>query len=206
MRMRLLSYREVPPGGYRYTVPETGHLVHSWGVDSWVDQCKRHLASNNIPVSIDLQQQMEAQFCEILPPGWCEHDDPNRPRVSTDLYWSDVERGSAAFLDWATSGRETVPQEEANRRAKICAGCYMNSNASGCGKSCRELLRRVFGLFTGRETPYDAILKNCSVCKCVIAAKVHFPLTVIEAHDNPEFQRMFPIHCWCRKDSPNYHA
>src|SRR5438105_13635164 len=98
MRMRLTNYREVVPEGYRYTVPETGHRVHAWDAGTWLQETKKHLEANNIPIPIDLLQQMEAQLCETLPPGWCEYDNPNRPRLDMQFTWIVVEAGSKTFM------------------------------------------------------------------------------------------------------------
>jgi hypothetical protein len=202
--MRLKTYREVPPEFYRYCSPETGNWIRKWNVGDWVGEAKRDLERNGFPVPIDLQAQMEDQLCKTLPPGWCEYDDPARPRVNTNLTWADVETASKTFLDWAGEGRPLVEQGEAERRASICARCYLNVRAGGCGQSCRAIIRALAGLFVNRKTSVDAQLNNCAACKCWMSVKVHFPLTTIEAYDTPNLQVLLPSHCWLKKDGPNY--
>lgn len=204
MRMQLLNYRETPPGFYRYVPPETGVEIMAWDVDSWVRRTRNHLEANNIPVPIDLQQRMEDQLCQVLPPGWCEFDSPDRPRVDTRLSWGDVESASATFGTWISEGRPLVEQAEAERRARICSTCYLNSRATGCGASCRALLRTLFGLLTNRKTSVDDRLQNCSVCRCMTKLKVHFPLDLIEANDQRDLQPMFPSFCWLKRGGDNY--
>lgn len=204
MRMRLKSYREVPPNSYRYTVPETGHQITAWSVESWLSKTKQHLEANNLPIPIDLLAIMEAQLCEILPVGWCEHDDPNRPRVDTNITWGDVETGSKTLFEWFKQGLPIVDQDEAERRAKICTSCYLNVRAVGCGQSCRELIRAMFGFFVGRKTSVDDQLNSCAACKCLLKNKVFAPLTVIEKYDSDSLQMLLPSFCWLKRGGGNY--
>lgn len=204
MYQRLRNYREVPPDGYRYTVPQTGHYVKSWNVDSWLDKTRAHLKANNIEVPNDLLAQMEDQLCTLLPPGFCEYEDPNRPKIDTHFGWGAVEQGSKTLFEWAKQGLPLVSQDEAERRGKICANCYANIRVTGCGVSCRELIRNIIGWFVGRKTSVDDRLQSCGVCQCWLRSKIHIPLEVIEKHDNPALQPMFPKWCWLRKDSDNY--
>lgn len=204
MLQQLKSYREVPPDGYRYTFPETGHTIKSWSITAWVDKAREHLEANNLPVPDNLQAIMEDQLCNLLPVTWCEYTDPDRPRIDTRFSWADVEQGSKTLFEWVKQGLPLVSQDEAERRAKICANCYANVRADGCGQSCRELIRAIIGIFVSRQTSVDFRLNACGVCKCVLKNKVHVPLEVIEKYDNPSFQAMFPNFCWLRKDSDNY--
>lgn len=204
MRMQLLSYREVPPDGYRWTCSQTGVQIRNWDAVEWVGKAKRHLQSNNLPVPIDLQAQMEDQLCQLLPPGWCAYDDPNRPRVDTRLSWVDVEVASKTFIDWAEQGRPLVDQPEAERRANICARCYMNVRAQGCGKSCRALIRKLTGLFLNRKTSVDDQLNTCAACKCDMRVKCHFSLDLIESNDSRDLQQLYPDFCWLKQGGMNY--
>lgn len=204
MYQRLKTYREVPPKGFRYTVPETGQYITAWNVENWLDKIKAHLTANNIPIPIDLLAQAEDQLCQLLPPGFCEYEDPSRPKIDTNFGWGDVEQGSKTLFEWATQGLPLVSQDEAERRAKICANCYANIRVTGCGVSCRELIRNIVGWFVKRKTSSDESLNSCGVCHCFLKSKVHVPLEVIEKYDNPSLQPMYPKWCWLRKDSDNY--
>lgn len=204
MYQRLKNYREVPPKFYRYTVPETGHYIEAWNIDNWIEQIRKHLEANNIPIPTDLLAKAEDQLCQLLPPGWCDFDDPNRPRVDTNFGWGDVERASATFVDWVSQGRETVTQDEAERRARICTRCYLNLRTQGCGVSCRELIRKLVGLFVNKKTSVDDNLHTCGACRCFLKAKVHFPLQIIEEHDTDSIQMLLPDFCWMKRGGVNY--
>lgn len=199
--LKLTSYREVPPDGYRFVDPDTGHVTVKEDVISWVQAAIAHRKANSLEVPANFQAIMEHQFCQVLPAGWCDFDDPNRPRVDMRFSLRDVWNWAEAHLNLLTD--KFVDQPEAERRAKICSSCYMNVEGQGC-TGCQ----RVATLFTTelakRKTQSDPFLKSCAVCKCFLRAKVHFPLTIAEAHDTTEIQSMFPSFCWRKKGGENY--
>jgi len=86
-----------------------------------------------------------------------------------------------------------VPQEEADRRAKICGSCYYNVHAEGCS-GCAKIASLITGPVANRHTKYDSMLKVCAVCRCNVVAKVHFPLDQIPTDDRQ--QTLFPDFCW----------
>ena len=179
MKLSLTDRDAVPPNGFRYVDPQDGFIDHAWDYRSWVDQAKRHLQVNEREIPLTLEQDMEDQLCQTLEPGWCNYDNDARPRVTTNLGWGDVMEGIQTFTKWIKSGFAYVSQGEADRRAEICARCYLNTNVSGCG-TCQKLVEEVVG---NKKTKYDSYLKACSVCKCFLRAKVHFPISTLgDAH------------------------
>lgn len=198
--MILKNFKEVPPNGYRYVVPETGTEIIAWDAFSWFDLAKANLTANGFPVPDDLEAQMQDQLCQTLEPQWCDQVDPNRPVVSTRISWSDVKAGISVYSSWLASGMATVPQEEADRRAKICASCFLNVNVEGC-YACHKLA----GLLTwSNRTPYDESLRACAACHCLNRAQVWFPIATLETSDTVERQVMYPSFCWKQKKSENY--
>lgn len=188
-----------PPDGYRYVFPQTGHAVTGWNYNDWLQAANNHLHANNMPIPEDLDAQMQDQLCRTLPPGWCNYDDPKRPRPSTSLTWNDVLIGVVTFTRWIAAGCKYVTQEEADRRALICSRCYLNVNVqgcSGCHKAVQEIVRN-------KKSKHDASLRSCAVCKCFLRAKVHFLISTLDT-DNPGAQVMYPEFCWLKKGSENY--
>lgn len=188
-----------PPDGYRYIDPLDGYLSHAWDYGTWVEQQMNHLRVNNRPVPDDLGEQMQEQLCLTLPPGWCNYDDPQRPRAVASLDWNDVMRGIETFSRWIAQGANFTEQAEAERRAQICTRCYLNVHVSGCA-SCQALVQEVV---RNRSTRFDYALKACAVCKCMLRAKVHFPMNILDK-ENSGVQQMYPEHCWLNKKSSNY--
>ena len=189
-----LTARQVPPDGYRYRFPHDGYVVHAWDPFTWVQLARDHLRANNMEEPPDLLEQMEDQLCQTLEPGWCMHDDPNRPRPSLVLDWDDIQRGIATFTSWAIRGGGFVEKEEAERRALICSRCYLNTSVSGCSLCHAAALKAV----QGRSTKYDNSLNACAVCKCLLKAKVWFPLSALD-RDREERQSLYPEFCWLKK-------
>jgi len=187
-----------PPDGYRYVFPETGHVIHAWTYVDWVDMARAHIRANNLEERPLLESEMQDQLCRTLPPGWCMFDDPARPRVTTSFSWDDVQAGLATFAKWIGSGFQTVPQEEAERRALICSRCYLNVNVQGC-TSCQKAVETVT---KNKKTRHDFLLRSCAVCKCFLRAKVHFPISVLDK--SGVNQELYPGFCWLKKEGDNY--
>lgn len=207
--MQVLSNRDMAPpeliGGdsFRYTHVETGERSAATDYYTWQTKIKDHRKGNNLPPLSPAEA--EDQLCRQLPPGWCEGSDPNRPFVDTRFTVGDVADVMKVFVSFAGSGFQFVSQEEANRRARICLGCYNNVNVAGCG-ACRQLAGFVTGTIAQRSTPHDAALKVCGVCRCVNRAQVHVPLSALDAKDSPEKQALYPSFCWQKKGGDNYLA
>jgi len=189
-----------PPDGYRYVHPETGHLTHAWTYVDWVEFARQHLLANNLPVPDDLGEQMQNQLCQTLEPGWCNFDDPNRPRASTTLSWNDVMAGIGTFTRWLKAGLKFVSQTEADRRAFICSRCYLNVNVQGCA-GCQKVVEELVG---NKKSKYDPALRSCGACKCFLRAKVHFPISILDK--SGVNQELYPGFCWAKKDGENYRA
>ena len=199
MTLLTLSDRAVcPPDGFRYTFPETGWLNHAWDHNTWVAQAEAHVKANGLPEDVNLTAKMEHQLCQTLEPGWCNYDDNNRPRPNVQLDWSHILTGIHAYANWFKQGKPTVQQAEADRRASICARCYLNVNVSGC-TACQPIVQQLIGK---RKTKWDDRLRACGVCKCLLRAKVHFPIDSLPSA--PENQAMYPAFCWLKEGGENY--
>jgi len=198
-RLSLVKPTVCPPDGFRYVFPSTGYTVHAWTYSDWVTFARNHLSANHLPVPLDLEETMQDQLCQTLEPGWCNYDDPSRPRPNTSLDWNAVQQGLTTFSNWVKGGLKTVGKDEANRRAKICSRCYLNVNVQGCS-ACSKAL----AFITGRhKTQYDSSLKACAACKCFLKAKVHFPLSILDKN-LPGAQALYPEFCWLKHNGPNY--
>lgn len=188
-----------PPDGFRYVFPTDGWVCHAWTYVDWVQAAKDHLYANGEPVPDSLAQDMEEQLCLTLPPGWCNYDDPNRPRVSTSMDWNAIQNGVSTMARWVEGGMQFVVKEEAERRALICSRCYLNVNVTGCA-ACHAAVAQ---LVRGVSTKYDFALKACAACKCLLRAKVHFPMEVLDK-ENAAVQQLYPDHCWLKQGGINY--
>lgn len=200
--MQILRNKDlVPPDNFRYVHSETGHRSEASDYWTWQGRIAAHRKANNLPVVS--AAEAENQLCQQLPPSFCSQSDPNRPWVDIRFTLGDVADVMKVFVSFAASGFQFVSQEEANRRARICVGCYNNINVSGCG-ACRQLAGFITGSLAQRKTSHDDALKVCGVCRCLNRAQVHVPLEALDTKDSPEKQALYPSFCWLKNGGENY--
>ena len=197
---RLKSETTAPPDFYRYTVPETGYRIEAVDSWTWEQKTREHLTANGIPIPDNLREIMHDQICSTLPPEYCLYHDGKW--IDLRITWSDVIAGTVAIMKSLTGG--FVPQEEADRRARICASCPMNVHVGGC--SACKAVKYVVGDIAKKTTQYDSKLRNCAICKCHIPSLVHVRMEVLATSDNAEKQEQFPPHCWKKIGGENYIA
>jgi hypothetical protein len=199
---KLIDQHTIPPDGMRYFQPETRMTIR--GGDYWdlFVQVEKHRKVNNIPLGPLWKEEVEDQLCKTLPPGFCKEIEPGKRSigVTTRVGWEDLERGMAVMIDWASQGRPHVSQELAEKRARICIGCYYNVNlASGC-HACQGVVNMIYRAVGGSRTSLDAMLKQCAVCKCSNQAQVHFPVEVLAEGTPDEMIPLFPEFCWKKEE------
>jgi hypothetical protein len=110
-------------------------------------------------------------------------------------------QGTAVVMDWLVSGGKPVAQDLANKRAATCVACPQNVDGSWYTTAPAEIIRSTLSARADLklETPSDASLKSCNVCRCLNRLKVWCPLDHILAKTKPEVMREFPSHCWIAK-------
>lgn len=120
-------------------------------------------------------------------------------------FQSQPEIDGEAVLRWLdtveaqiTTGNPLVPQEEAERRAEICAGCPKNGRVKGC-VWCKKMAVRLGQMLAGRYTRFDRFIDGCAICKCELKAAVHVDLAVQQAGIDRATNDEFPTHCWKKR-------
>ena len=191
---------------FRYRHTETGVWSHSSiysdGQTGCVEQYLDHRRANNLPIPDDYEAVIQNQMCESWPPEWCDRPS-DQSWVPTRFSIDDFTSGMKAFAGLLTAGEFTT-QDEADRRARICANCPYNGPLPGCS-GCRKLASFITGTVASKSTKFDSQLKACAVCKCAIQAMVHFPMKVLDDVSTPEKQALYPKEfCWKSHESPNY--
>jgi hypothetical protein len=189
-----------PPGGFRFVHPETGYESKAIDIYSWMENIAAHRKANNLPPIFE--ETAVEQLCKTIPPNWCEHEGAGRKWVNTRLRWGDIVSGAKAYASFILSGFKSVSQDEANRRGRICSGCYLRVSPQGCG-SCVKIAQLITGDIAGKKTDFDQNLINmaCGVCACPVASLVWFPMPILEKPevDSPEKQEAYPRFCWRKK-------
>jgi hypothetical protein len=108
----------------------------------------------------------------------------------------------AQWIAGIIRGREVfVPQEEAEKRAEICAGCEFNMNIAGSCGACADRLARALTIIGSRRTRLDDKLGACALCSCALRVAVHIPLEAQHAGLSQELKEDFRRvdYCWKRE-------
>jgi len=158
-----------------------------------VNNCEKLLISKGITPPIDFVSQIENNLCERL--AGDSNCVPCTQEKQT-LGFPQIVRWVKAMYQFAINGKfELVSQEEAERRAKICAACPHQIATSGCW-GCKGIAGMLPHIAGARKTSYDMQLKACGICGCYNAVSVHLPVDVQggEGLDFPDF-------CWKSKQA-----
>jgi hypothetical protein len=176
--------------GWFYPVPQTRVVFCSVGWKSLVEDVRNHLKGNGLPVDPNLSLTMQAWWCSNVSAENCS--EPANPNMKDTVAMAErFLRTAKAFV---FSGAEKVPQEEAERRAAICAECPMNVTGNFC-TSCfmRNMVASTVAMVSGWKTSKDDKLKACGVCSCDLKIKVHVPK---DQMNYKELDGLWTERCW----------
>jgi hypothetical protein len=178
--------------GWFYPVESTKVVFCSVGWKSLVEDVRAHLKGNGLPVDPNLSLSMQEWWCREVDKTNCA--DPVNPSLR-DLP-ALAERFLRTAKDFVFKGGQRVSQEEAERRAAICASCPMNVSGEFCN-TCflRGMVASTVAMVTGWKTSRDAELKTCGVCGCALKVKLALP---VDSMDHKDLKDQWPNHCWMR--------
>lgn len=190
MNCTLKSKTTVPPDGFRYMQPETGVTRDGQSLSGTITMVIEHRKSNHLERQSpeEVAEDVERQICQRVPPNFC--NDPDCSVVREDRITKDyLVAGTLALLEWikasATGKTPFVEQTEANRRAAICARCFLNSGKTEKCSGCKagERLREAMGVTIGeRTTDRDGVLDACRVCGCLNRVTVWFSAEILRGN------------------------
>lgn len=192
----------VPPSGYTYTVAVTGASFLAGDHDSLVNRVRLHYVTNNLPVPADLSARIENAICLQNPESFCtgEYEQgAEQAVVASTAAMREATAHVSTRLKWGL-GDFLASQEEADRRASICATCKDNSRAT-C-TTCNGLKEYVIKAVGSRSTPYDSGLGVCTHCLCLLTVKIHISAAALRvaAGNTPESieadRAKYPAGCW----------
>jgi hypothetical protein len=178
---------------------------------------RKYREANNLPIDINFRRQVEIQICDTLSDEdagiYCtflEDDDSQNPpslrrfqSTPTDL--ENFGKAVQSVLETASKNKPLhVSQEEANKRAAICASCSFNlpiANCWGCG-TLGSIYRGIVGY---KATASDTQLQSCDVCGCDNKTQVHFTKEVLQlaASKQELVATEFPNWCWKKEALKN---
>jgi hypothetical protein len=173
--MRLKNKHQIPYGYWSVKDRLSGQLFKAVTWDHLLSNMIQARRANGLPVGLEFESEVESWAALDHPDESENYDErlPKKRRIGLD----DIIRGTKVMATFTLSGRQLVPREEAERRASICAACFMNQSFSKpCSGICNELKELVLGFVGNQSTTQDSKLFACGVCNCFLQAAVWLPL------------------------------
>jgi hypothetical protein len=186
---------------YELNFPDRGLVGRSYHFNGLMEKIVQYRQANGFPCGLGLEDEVEQAVC-LAYPQEAENIDPRIPSTTMRLGWEDIVNGTRNLAAFIGAGRPYVSQDEANRRARICASCpFKGDFVRQCGSLCGKLLETIKDFVTSRSTPYDGQLMSCRVCKCHCQAIVWVPLKYqtphLSQHQKDQYAYAAQIHsCW----------
>lgn len=195
---RMLRFKQPHYGRtYRFTIPHTGVTMSDSSMLGLYSKIRMHLDANGFDgavITLDEIHEYNAKEFAKVDPDCCFETNPEPRHHTLDDVW----RFTKTIFSNISSGSDRVDQDEANRRAAICAACPANvtpGNCLSCANSGKAAA--IVGVFVGeRKTPYDATLQACQFCGCFNKVQVWFPLTDLQYGMSQEIRDQLPSGCW----------
>jgi hypothetical protein len=207
MTFKILDRNTPPPGGWYYVQPQSGRIFKHYAANAFFAEIRDHRLAQGYPIEPDWMEQIEDEICRSHPEwgrevcGRTERYGERRP-ISLAAMQSFL-NVMANWIFGIFRGREIfVPQEEAEKRAEICASCDFNMNIAGSCGACADKLARALEMIGGnRHTRLDDKLGACALCSCALRVAVHIPLEAQHAGLSEELKEDFRRvdYCWKRE-------
>lgn len=190
---------QTPPDLYRWAAPN-GHVVTGYDRNEWLRAIQKFCKDNDIALEDGWEAEAEDKLCRVLPPGWCKYEDGGKPQtyLNVRIGLKDLQRGAEILVEIISHPDPLVSQEEADRRARICANCPANTAVSGCF-SCFSISELIANVKGARKTVADSVLKNCAPCKCPLRSMVWVKDEVLAKSITEEHHAQYQMLDWCWK-------
>jgi hypothetical protein len=200
--LTLARPNSTPPGGWRWTDPNTLTLIQANTFDSLVKDAETHRRVNNLPPIPDIRIIVMDQICRRIP-SELSHGatagvvgsfkaNPS-PRNNALVAKFSISESLSRTLVLLRAFRSQVSQAEAERRAAICLACPLNTQEQVC-YSCS--IKGTIDQWLGgsRTTGSDNMLALCGVDGTFSKAMVHVKAEY-KANGG------FPDGCWKKCES-----
>lgn len=193
---KLIQRNVVPAGGYTYRMPETGDEFVAGNLAQLVIMVGKVYLRNKLKIPENLEALIEHFICLHNSPSICtgtyEAEDAQMRAVRA----VDVREASdfgKIRLKWGPD-KFLAPLVLAEQRAQTCIGCKLNYK--GFCTTCNGLKDFVLKAIGERATVYDSKLGVCSVCSCLIKAKIHISAAALKAAPKNKNEGRYPEGCW----------
>lgn len=185
----------VPPGGWKYVDPDTGHRIGVPTYPAMLNKVAAHRRGNALqPLA---EATIQHILCRQASEGVCGGDAGDEPPIYANISGADAINGTKVIFSLVKSGGRLVKPEVAEVRAKICSACPQNVDYnSGCSSCATTLAGFILKIAGKRKTTMDANLKACGVCHCMNKAQVHVPYRHLKKGMTPAMNDLWPKECW----------
>jgi hypothetical protein len=203
---RILDPATTPPEGWRYRQPETKKEFVHYSRNAFFAEIQSHRLANHLEITPTWQEEIEDALCRAHP-EWgqsvcCRIEKVGARKAVSFAAMQSFLSVVIAWMRGVAKGEEPfVDQNEADRRAAICAGCENNMQLGfSCGACADMLFRMLSQVFhTPHKTPYDGHLGACGICSCALQVAVWVPLRAQQAGLNEDLRNEFKAVPWCWK-------
>lgn len=197
--MNILAEKSLgPPGGWKYTQPESGHFFSGISWNQLFESVGKHRRGNGYDVAEGWELRFEEEFCvqnQLVGTRWCPREDHREKPPGCGGYEAVRRFLNSSLNIIKAKGDVFVDQKEADRRAAVCAGCPMNATVPAC-YGCNGFRAMISKIRGSRTTAQDPHLRQCAVCCCENSVKVWIKEEVV---DNSGLE--YPPHCWIQRQA-----
>lgn len=211
-RLKIKNRWITPQGGWRYPrwpdKPLTGKysdFIFGGTLDDLVVKIHEFRIINNLDLGDPAAEAMDF-LCRSANGPKCAPANPAKPMPGVKAKGAMVARFISAMIAWMQQGGGVV-QEEAERRATICAGCCYNVPVDDVNCfGCFGLFSKIMQVIGDRKTKMDSLLQFCGHCGCSLKIVAFTPMEILNrSHPNADFpedtgqvEDGAPIPCWRR--------
>ena len=174
--LKLLNENRAPVGGWRYVDPDSSFRYEKGyrSLEELLEHIRNYRAQNGLKPIPKLRMVVQDWLCHEVSMG--RQCCPVQNVVRGLRHYL---RGAKIYAQTVLRGQEFVSQEVAEQRAEICVCCPKNVINSHHDSMQEYTDRKIMELVGDKTTSNDDKLFTCEVCTCVLAAKVHFPKSLI---------------------------
>ncbi len=184
-----------PPGGWRYTVEQTGVEIKAASARTLRTRIKQHLKANSLPVPEDFEAWANDAICQQSGLGspFCggvvAKPDGKMPHLSLAMASRFIRTVIGVIIS-----RKLVSREEAERRVAICNACPLASSIGGC-RSCVSAFRQIERALAKCPITTSPEKEFCGSCGCLTRLHVLVPNSTL---DRAMGEKRPPYHadCW----------
>lgn len=186
-----------PPGGWKYTVPETGVTITAQFYHLLRQRVVQHLAANRVEVTDEMLLIIEDGACrETQPPGsWCARRPPKPVDGKLPFLTLEIAERFIKTVWQVVKERKFVSREEAERRLAICMSCPLATSIGGC-EGCTTLYKKMVEMI-GKTNPLtvERGKEFCGACGCLLLAKSAIPNATLDRAEGSTKPR-YHEKCW----------